>query len=75
MADYILRINERMTAGKILIDYLKSLSDKISGIDIISQKASRQTITETLTDEEMKLVEKSMKSGRGSLKELEDFLK
>ena len=38
-------------------------------------RVNEQIIAETLTDEEMELVEKSMKSGHGSLEELEEILK
>ena len=35
MSNYIISINERMSAGKVLLDYLKSLSITSNYVDII----------------------------------------
>ena len=37
MTTYVLRVNERISLGKILIDYLKSLSEESKYVDIISE--------------------------------------
>jgi len=37
MSNYALRINERIAPGKILIEYLKSLSEKCNYVDVIQE--------------------------------------
>jgi hypothetical protein len=38
MSNYVISINERMTAGRVLLDYLKSLSKTSNYVDIIEPK-------------------------------------
>ena len=38
MTSYALKVNERMAPGKILIEYLKSLSEKCSYVGVIQEE-------------------------------------
>jgi len=63
MSNYVLSVDEGIISGKILIDYLVSLSKTSDYVDILPQNNHQKIVTETLSDEEMDLVEMSLKSG------------
>ena len=63
MTSYVLTVNEKNVVAKRLLDYLKSLSKINDHVCIEPQTVCNAEQSVTLSDEEMKLVEKSLKSG------------
>jgi len=63
MTTYTVRINDNITLGKGLLNYLKTLSRTSDYVDIIKPKTYKMLPAETLTDEEMKRIEEAKKSG------------
>ena len=76
MSSYVITVNERVTLGKVLLDYLKSLSKTSDFLDIIAQKDSDLTDERFFTKEDFKRIENSKKSGIcDDIAQLEDLLK
>jgi hypothetical protein len=51
MSSYLITVNERMTLGKVLLEYLKSLSKTTNYVDIAPQKEiSIKGIDEAIED-------------------------
>jgi malate synthase len=63
MSNYVISIDERVTLGKIFLDYVKALSKTSNYVSIVPQKVDTTMQTVTLSDEELALVDKSLKSG------------
>ena len=68
MLSYVLKIDERKVSGKILIDYLKSLSEKTDGIDLIRE------IDKPYNKEFVQQIQNTMKTKGQSVK-VEDLWK
>jgi len=76
MSSYVIRVNERMTLGKALLDYLKSLSKTSDFVDIVAQEDSDLTDERYFTKADFKRIENSKKSGIcDDITKLEDLLK
>jgi len=63
MTSYVLTVNEKNVVAKKLLDYLKTLSKTNDYMCIEPQIEYGAAQSVTLSDEEMKLVENSLKSG------------
>ena len=63
MTSYVLTVNEKNVVAKRLLDYLKSLSKMNDYLCIEPQIVYNKAQSVTLSNEEMELVEKSLKSG------------
>jgi len=76
MSSYVIEVNERELDGKLFIDFLKSIEKISDYFKIVPHKTNkRMKKAITLTEEEMERIEKSRKSGVGSLDELKKYLK
>jgi len=69
MSSYVLRVNERRASGKILLDYLKSLSKADDYVHILPQQEASP-----YNPEFVKKIKRSMNS-KGKAIKLEDLWK
>jgi hypothetical protein len=69
MTSYVLQVNERRASGKVLLDYLKSLSKADDYVSILPQ-----TEASPYDPEFVKKIQRSMKS-KGKAIKLEDLWK
>jgi len=76
MTAYTVHINDNITLGRGLLDYLKTLSKTSDYVRIVKPKTYKMLPAETLTDEEIIAIEEAKQSGiRTDIDNLKAYLK
>jgi len=74
--EHVVSINERMTAGKVFLNYLKSLCETSEFVNIVAYKNRNRIDEKYFTEEDFICVEESKKSGIcDDITSLENLLK